>query len=144
MGSRPLLVIVSVINLIIGLLILVYCGFAVYNIITGGGTRDFAILALIAFYILFGLKIMFLELGIKKSWFLRWFGFHETYCGKGFFFIFLACIGVIFSVIKFSFGGDVSVYVSFGFPGFLVVWGIILICLHFCISKKAKYELVRD
>jgi len=86
---------------------------------------------------------MFLELGIKKEWFLEWFGFHRTYAGKGLFFIFLACIGVIFSTIKFSFAGDYSAIITFGFPGFLVVWGIILICLHFCVSHRAKYELVR-
>jgi len=88
---------------------------------------------------------MFLELGIRKEWFLHWFGFHETYFGKGLFFIFLACLGVVLmDRFTFSFiGKDGSQVVSFGFPGFLLVWGIILLFLHCCCARHAHYKLVR-
>jgi len=121
-------------------LIIIFSLFQLYGVIYVGDGWQY--LTLVALLLISGLQTVFVELYWIRSWILKWFGYHQTFLGKGIFYIFVAGLGFTFTLVPFPYNGNqyYTIYFSWVFPIPLVLFGIVQIVLYFICGKMQVYD----
>lgn len=124
--------VLAIISIIVAILVILFGIYGLVGLIRCGFCSWQAII-FICYLIFFGVMVILLEFKASAQM-LEWFGFMRNFAGKGLFFIFLGLI---------AFGVPLWNNYEFIIPGFVIVYGIVLVVIYFAAQKNVRYELIK-